>query len=162
MGEEKQLQTLDIAEQEAIGRAVVMMVKNAPMILKRTQIRYEDMALNALGIFPQQGTVYLRRYISGAFDGQYSFFLRTRVKPTSDDRKISEEARLNTIAMWLEGKPVTYDGKTYQIADYPALTEGRMIRQISRASPAFMASMQDDGTVDYQVNLQLQYFRKGN
>ena len=78
MGEEKHLQTLDIEEQEAIGRAVVMMVKNAPMIAKRMQIRYENMALNTLGIFPQQGTVCLRRYISGAFDGQYSFFLRIR------------------------------------------------------------------------------------
>lgn len=159
MSDERQIQVLDISEQEAIGAAIVLMIQQSPFVTDRIKVRFEDMGDNMIGVFAQQGTVYLARYLSGAFRAQYAFFLRYRVRPATDERRLAEQERLEALAKWLEGQTVTYGGTEYKLSAYPELADNRTIETIVRTSGAFTAQMADDGTVDYQVYLQLRYMK---
>lgn len=61
MSDERQIQVLDISEQEAIGAAIVLMIQQSPFVTDRIKVRFEDMGDNMIGVFAQQGTVYLAR-----------------------------------------------------------------------------------------------------
>lgn len=142
-------QVLDIAEQEAIGSALVLAIQKCPDIVKaKKNIMFESIDSGKIGLFPQQGTVYLKRFISGSFTAQYNFFLRYRARPSTDAQKLKAEELLNNIALWLENE-----------IEYPELTGGRVIESISRNSHAFAADMAEDGEVDYQIYLSLKYRR---
>lgn len=158
---DKEVQVLDIAEQEAIGAAIVLMAQQSPFY-KDTAIvtRYEALSGNTLGIFPQQGTVYIQRFVSGTFIAQYVFAMRYRCKPVSDARKLAEETRLEALARWLEKQTVTYKGKEYELSEWPELTGERRIQSVSRTSTVFAAAAANDGTIDYQVNMNLRYIKK--
>lgn len=152
------LQNLNMDEQEAIGKAVVLMLQQCPFIsVNSITLKFEDMAEDTIGVFPEQGTVYLKKFLSGAFIAQYAFFLRYRVGKTDDEGRIGYEDMLENVARWLEKSPVICDGTTYQLAEYPALTDKRVIDSIVRTSNAYNATQADDGTIDYQVYLQLRY-----
>lgn len=160
MSDERQV--LDIGEQEAISDALMLMIQQSPMIIgRRITTRYEDMATGVIGLFTQQGTVYLQRYLSGSFAAQYSFCLRYRIKPSTDEQKISEQERLDAIAKWLEGQKVTYGGQEILPPEYPELTDRRTIEQITRTSNAVLEAVYQDGAVDYVEYLTLRY-RKQN
>jgi len=108
-------------------------------------------------MFPQQGSVYLRRFVSGTFIAQYNFFLRYRRKETTDEGRIKDEATLDLIGKWLERNPVQVGTEVYELQNYPELTDNRTITQITRTSSAFLAERAQDGTSDYQIYLQLRY-----
>lgn len=156
-------QALGIEEQEAMTRAVGLMVQECPVVKSRKAVvRIEDIltAPGSIGVFPLQGSVYLRRYISGAFVGQYLFMLRYRVRPGGDESKIIAADALDQIGRWIEGAAVTVNNTEYQLSEYPGLTEGRTIDSIERQTNAFLAALTEDGTADYQINLKVTYSRK--
>jgi len=157
----EQVQVLDISEQKAVSEALIRMIQESPMVKgTKTAVRHGTVELGVIGEFAQQGTVYVKRYVSGSFIGQYAYFLRYRVKPTSDKDKIKAEQRLDALSRWLEGQKVEWNGTAYRLATYPPLDEERQIETITNTSGVFMADAGNDGTIDYQVHMALQYFKK--
>lgn len=154
-------QVLDISEQKAVSEALIRMIQKSPMVEgTKTKVRHATVDLNIIGEFAQQGTVYVKKYVSGSFIGQYAYFLRYRVKPTSDSDKIKAEQRLDALSRWLEGQRVEWNGQVYRLVAYPPLDEERQIETITNTSGVFMADAGNDGTIDYQVHMNLQYFKK--
>lgn len=157
MGEK---QALDIDEQQAMTRAVGLMLQKCPAVTNRQiTARVEDLLTTPgiIGIFPLNGSVYLKKYISGAFVGQHAFMLKYRTSPSDDEGKIDAADLLDRIGQWLEGREVTIDGEMYQLESYPDLTDGREITSIERTSNAFLNALAPDGTADYQINFKVQY-----
>lgn len=156
-------QPLNIDEQQAMTRAMGLMVQQCPVVSQRkATVRIEDVATkpNVIGLFPMQGAVYVSKYISGAFTAQYPFMLRYRVKPGNDESKITASEALGLIGEWLEGRDITFNNNSYQISAYPELTDGRTITAIERQTTAFLSSLYDDGTADYQINMVVTYSKK--
>lgn len=156
-------QALNIEEQEAMTRAIGLMTMECPVVKNRGMpIRIEDILTTpeSIGVFPLQGSAYVQKFISGAFDGQYKFMLRYRVRPGDDESRIAASNALDLIGRWLEGSAVMISKAEYQISGYPELTEGRSITRIERDTNAFLAALMDDGTADYQINLTVTYHRK--
>lgn len=156
-------QPLDISEQQAITRAMGLMVQQCPVVTQRNiTVRIEDIIPqpNVIGLFPTQGAVYVSKYISGAFTAQYPFKLMYRVKPGSDESRITACEALGLIGEWLEGRSITYDNESYQVSAYPELTGGREITAIERQSTASLFALYDDGTADYQINMVVRYTGK--
>jgi len=160
MSEEKQV--LEIEEQEAIAKALIMMIQQCPFVESQDiTTRYEDLNEDySLGVFAKQGTVYSKRFITGSFQAQYVFFIGYRIKPTNDQKKINAEEFLSAIAKWLEGQKVTYGGVEYLPPAYPALSDNREILRMERTTDAFAATSQQSGTVDYQVHMKLEYQKR--
>ena len=161
MSDQQNLQVLDRGEQEAIGRAITLMIRECPFIGEGVVI-YENIdSPGEMGVFPTSGTVYLRRFISGMFIGRYAFQILYRIRPVSDEMKILEENRLEALSCWLEGQTVTFGGRQYPGSGLPELSDGRTVKSIQKTSHAMLAGILPDGSVDYQVYLQIEYQKKG-
>ncbi len=153
-------QPLDIEEQDAITAVVTLMLVRCPAVKnRRITTRVEELITtpNIIGVFPTNGSVYLKKYISGSFTAQQAFNIKYRISPTDDEDKVDAAEILNRVGQWLEGRRVTIDGESYQIEGYPELTEGRTITSIERQSNAFLAALSEDGQADYQINIRVQY-----
>lgn len=154
------LPVLNAGEQEAIGKAVVLLINTCPFI-NGIDVIYEDIAVGAMGVFPTSGTVYLKRFVTGMFIGRYAFQILYRIRPGADETKVREEKRLDALADWLEGRTVTFNGIEYQMVAAPELTDDRTLRMIEKSTNASIAGVLQDGSIDYQVYLQLEYQKKG-
>lgn len=158
MQDEKQV--LDIEEQKAVTRAVAVLLQKCPAVTNRKiTTRVEDLMTTpgVIGIFPLNGSVYLKKYISGSFVGQHSFMLKYRTVPSDDEARIDAADMLDRIGQWLEGRRITIDGSEYELSEYPELSDGREIVSIERQSNAFLNALMQDGSADYQINLKVQY-----
>ena len=79
---------------------------------------------------------------------------------STDTQKINGSERLDALAQWLEGRAVTYNGRTYQLANYPPLTDDRRLDSIERASSVYPTTPEQDGTINYRINMQLTYLKQ--
>lgn len=154
-------EVLTVTEQESIAKALILLLKQNPVFTGKTAYNMQEVKDNGMGLFPLQGTVYDKRFIDGSFYAVYAFAIRYRVALKSDENKVKEQDKLSQLAQWLEGKPITINGTTYQLTEYPALTDNREIREIVRTSDTYLADAFDDGSCDYQVQMRLRYFKKG-
>lgn len=157
---EKQAEILNAEEQDAIGKAVLLLVKECPAILPGIKVKYGDIADNTIGIFAQQSAVVTKRYINGIFTAQFPFMLLYRSKPTTDNDRIAREEMLNNIAKWLGGKKITANGIEYILKEYPQLSEGRQITEVEQLKTVALAGKLQDGSVDYTVDLRLSYKKR--
>ena len=157
---EVQKQSLDITEQEAIGRAVALLVAECP-VTKDVTTMWENVSTSAVGVFPEHGAVYDQRFISGSFMASYPFVLRRRTRQTDDEGRINVETELDKIARWLCGEVIEVGATSYQLQNYPPLSDDRTIKEIEKTSTVFLAGQTVDGITDYAVYLTLRYYRKG-
>ena len=156
--EEKQ--ALTITEQQAITAALIRMIKESP-VFQGAQVQADDVVKPGnIGVFSQGGSVYLRKFLSGSFFAKHTFFLIYRTKPSTDTQKINGSERLDALAQWLEGRAVTYNGRTYQLAYYPPLTDDRRLDSIERESSVYPTTPEQDGTINYRINMQLTYLKQ--
>ena len=160
---ENQRENLDENEQETLAAAVASMLASCPFLPSTITARFEDMdaAPGQIGIFPQSGSVYLQRFISGAFIGQYAFQLLYRVGAGADDNaRADAENLLGAIAEWLEGKNITYKGERFSCVKSPKLSAGRTLQSIERTSTAGLLGVRQDGSLDYSITLNLTYTKR--
>lgn len=157
---EKQTEILNAEEQDAIGKAVLLLVKECPAILSGIKVKYGDIADNAIGIFAQQSAVVTKRYVNGTFTAQFPFTVLYRSKPTTDNDRIAREEMLTNVAKWLAGKRITVNGMEHILKEYPQLSEGRRITGIEQLKTAALAGKLQDGSVDYTVDLKLDYKKR--
>lgn len=157
---EKQVEMLNAEEQDAIGKAVFLLITECPAIPMAIKVKYGDIADNAIGIFAQQSAVVTKRYITGVFTAQFPFTVLYRSKPTTDNDRIAREEILNNIAKWLAGKKITVDGREHILKEYPQLSEGRTITGIEQLKTVALAGKLQDGSVDYTVDLRLDYKKR--
>ena len=158
MEDNKNLKVLSIEKQEEIGQAVKKMIKEAPFY-HGEKIQLYDLENGGLGIFPTAGSTYVKRYVSGSFLGRYAFYLRSRILPGADLDKVHAQAYLGALASWLEGKPIEHKGQTYRL-QMPELTGGRKIQTVERTSAVNVSAVFQDGSMDFQVLINLDYFKK--
>lgn len=157
---EKQIEILNAEEQDAIGQAVFFLVKECPATPAGIKVRYGDIADNTIGIFAQQSAVVTKRYINGIFTAQFPFAVLYRSKPTTDSDRIAREEVLTNIAKWLSGRKITINGSDYILKEYPQLSEGRKITGIEQLKTVALAGKLQDGSVDYTVDLRLDYKKR--
>lgn len=161
MAQEKKYEALSTEEQEAIGKAIYGIMTECPAIPKSIRKSYGDINSNTIGMFAENGAIVRERFVSGAFIAQFPFTLLYRSKPDSDDERMAREQTLSNIAKWLCGKEIEQNGNTYQLSEYPALTDGRNITGIEQRQNVYQAGKLEDGSVDYQVHLIVEYKKKG-
>lgn len=98
----------------------------------------------SIGIFPLQGSMYLKKYISGSYTAQMPFQIVFRSSPGTNKASIDAQLVLEELSKWLEERCVEFKDKHMTLDS------------IVRTSPVFTAA-QDEKTVDYAVNMQLKY-----
>lgn len=115
-----------------------------------------------IGFFPTSGAVLQKNTedVTGHVTQVclYPCSVVYRAAPRSETQRMRIKEFLDALGRWLERQPVTLGGKTYQLSAYPALTSGsRIIKTISRTSPAYLHSSYQDGVEDWLITLRLDY-----
>ena len=146
----KELKALDTLEETQIREAVFKFFASCPLIPDNVSRQYGDVKNDSIAVFAQQGSgKYTKQYVSGSYEAQFPFFLRYRSQPTTIKNRLSAESLLDNIAKWMCGQDV-----------FPILTDGRKIEKIESGT-VYMVDKAEDGTIDYQVSMNLKYFKKG-
>ena len=106
-------------------------------------------AAPSIGIYTMQGAVYLEKCIDESFKAQYPFMIRYAVNATANGNRINAQEELDAIGNWLEK------------AEYPALTDKRVIESIERTATSYLYHREESGTEIYQCNFNLIYRKRG-
>lgn len=101
----------------------------------------------SVGIFPLQGAVYIKKYVSGSYVAQMPYQIVYRSSPTTNKASLEAQNLLEQLAEWMENSGIEFRD--------PHMT----LEAIVRTSPVFPAG-QDEKVMDYAVNMQLRYFYK--
>lgn len=144
---------LTIKDAESAGKGLLALVLQYPDFPKtfkadNSTIKWNSIADGtSIGIFPLQGAVYLKKYVSGNYVAQIPFQMQYKSSPTTNKASISAQEMLNDLAAWMEESGIEFKD--------PHLT----LQSIERTSQVFGGG-QDEKTVLYAVNMQLKYFYK--
>lgn len=87
----------------------------------------------------------------------YPFYVVYRTAADSQNSKIDIKEFLDKLGKWLEKQPVTIDGEAQKLFDYPELTEGRVITEIARQTPAYLDTTSEGNVQDWVISLALRY-----
>lgn len=98
----------------------------------------------SFGIFPMQGAIYIKKYVSGTFVGQFPFEIVYKSSPTRNATMLDAQKLLNNIGAWLEKCNI-------------AFSDTRITQEeIVRTSPVFPVSQSEKET-ELGITLQFRY-----
>ncbi len=147
------VEKLTIKDAENAGKGLLALVLAYPGYPKgfkadNTTVKWNSMnAERSIGIFPLQGAVYVKKYVSGSYIAQMPIQIQYKSSPTTNKESISAQQVVNDLAAWMEESGIEFKD--------PHLT----LETIERTSQVFGGG-QDEKTVVYAVNMQLRYFYK--
>lgn len=145
---------LTVGDSENAQKSIISLVLQYPDFpstfkANNTSIRWNRINdTTSIGIFPLQGAVYLKKYVSGSYAAQMPFQIVFRSSPTTNKASIDAQTALEELGKWLE------NSGGVEFKDPRMQLEG-----ISRTSNVFSFS-QDEKHADYGINMQLKYFYK--
>ena len=146
-------ESLTIKDSESAQNAILSLIQkypNFPVGFKADNKTVKWNGINdttSIGIFPLQGAVYLKKYVSGSYSAQFPFQIVFRSSPTTNKASIDAQNVVDSLGKWLENAGVEFN-------DTHMSLEG-----ISRTSVAFPVS-QNEKQLGYGINMQLKYFYK--
>lgn len=150
MADEKQ--GLSVDEQESIAEAVLRIVAafdNFPGSVNEGRIYLDDMKeAESIGIYPTNGAVVSKTYISGSFEATFPFTIYYKCNPENNQVVIEKREVLSGLSEWMENM------------EYPALTEGRKIQSIKRNTAVILSGKDEEGNAIFQCGFILKYFKK--
>ena len=160
---ERQLkQIIDVETTNLLSKVLIDLINDFPQ-------KPEDVAFNKLGdtgiaMFGLSGVAIQteQENIFGEITQEclYPFNLVYRISPRTEEQKMRVKEFLDLVGEWLEKQPITIGAETYQINEYPYLSESKKIESITRQNTAHLNSVYQDGVEDWTISLQLQYENK--
>ena len=150
MAEPEKLTIRDAENAQKGILALALAYPDYPNLFKadNTTIRWNSIKTDrSIGLFPIQGAVYLKKYVSGSYVAQMPFQILYKCSPTTNRASIEAQEMLNNLAAWMEESGIEFKD--------PHLT----LQSITRTSPVYSGE-QDEKTVVYAINIQLKYFYK--
>ena len=154
---------IDIDGTEAVSKVLLTLLNTFPGLSDGQSILFATLAeTSGIGFFPTTGAAYLSdtEDVTGHVSQMclYPFSVVYRAAPKSEVQRMRIKEYLDTLGKWLEKQPVTLNGTEYQLAEYPALSSGnRIIKAISRSSPAYINNAYQDGIEDWIIAARLTY-----
>ncbi len=87
----------------------------------------------------------------------YHFALVTRAKGLTEARRIATKEWLDKLGRWLNRQPVEINGIGYALENYPALTGGRILRELKLTVPAHLDGVGENGAEDWVCQVEARY-----
>lgn len=154
---------IDVDGSEAVSTVLLALLNRFPGLSETQNILFATLSESSgIGFFPTTGaalqsdtedvTGHVRQVC------QYPFSVVYRAAPKSEAQRLRIKEFLDALGKWLERQPVTLGGKEYRLAEYPALSSGnRIIKSVSRTSPAYINAAYQDGIEDWTIAARLIY-----
>jgi len=144
-----------ISDAESIYNAILKLVISYPnypasFTPSQTTVLWNSIPqTNGIGLFPMQGAIYLRRYVSGSYVAQVPFRIVYKTGLTNNSGKINSQVLIENVGKWLETCGIDFKDSNFTL------------ESIQRTSPVYLID-QDEKTTSLAVNLQAKYsFKKG-
>ena len=153
---------IDIDGSEAVSKVLLDLLNQFPGLADKAVLFSTLSDASGIGFFPTSGAALQsnKEDVTGHVLQvcQYPFSVIYRAAPKSETQRIRIKEFLDALGKWLERQPVTLNGHAHQISAYPTLASGnRVIKSISRTSPAYLNSAYQDGIEDWMITLRLDY-----
>lgn len=87
---------------------------------------------------------------------RYPFYVVYRVGSNSERVKMNAQTFLDGIGKWLCKEPVSIDGTVYKLSTYPKLSEGRIIKKITRDN-SYGLDPNKNGVQDWILPVSVEY-----
>ena len=161
MAEQKQIK-YDIDGYEAVTSALRELLNQYPALSTSDEIAFSTLGEDSgKAMFPISGSVIEteRRSVTGKVTEVclYPFYVIYRASGLNESRKAKVKEWLDTLGKWLEQKKVLIDGKEYQLEELPPLTEGRMFLSISRQTPAYLDTVNENKSENWAIYISARY-----
>lgn len=147
MSEKNKYELLETDEQKCIMKALYEKIRTYPG--KGTLgIDFEefDKQSSGLSLCSMQGAVYLKRSITGDFQGLVPFLLRYRSAPKTGRQRLNKIEFLEDLSGWISNRE-----------NYPEVSDGRVVETITAECVPFKDNADDAGNNDYVVVFNLIY-----
>ncbi len=154
---------IDIDGSEVVSKALLELLNAFPGLSGKQHILFATLSeTSGIGFFPTTGAALQsdKEDVTGHVTQVclYPFSVVYRAAPKSEAQRMRIKEYLDTLGKWLEQQPVILNGKEYRLGAYPALASGnRIIKSISRTSPAYINAAYQDGIEDWIIAARLSY-----
>lgn len=154
---------IDVEGSEAVSSVLLTLLNRFPGLSERQSVLFATLSeTSGIGFFPTTGAALLSDVedITGHVKQVclYPFSVVYRAAPKTEAQRLRIKEFLDALGKWLERQPVVLNGTEYQLDEYPALSSGnRIIKAISRSSPAYLNAAYQDGGEDWLIALRLTY-----
>lgn len=145
-------QPMNINDQESAGLAIFYLCSkypNLPFTAKQENLQWQNLGSSeCLGVFTMQGAHYLKKYVSGSYEGLVPLRLIYKTSPTSNGGRKNADTFLSDLASWLETCTATFKDNHMTLDS------------IERTSPVFKSDADNSGYEQYACTLNVKYFYK--
>lgn len=136
MAEEKQVR-YDIDGYDAITNAILELINQYPALEDNEIIEFALIdESSGIAMYPSPEAVIEieKQFVTGRVLQKcfYSMHIVYRTAAVSEKSRIRVKEWLDNMGKWLSGEPVTINGETYRLKEYPPLTGGRKIISFDR------------------------------
>ncbi len=150
MAEAEKLTIRDAENAQKAILALVLKYPGFPRTFKADNSTVKWNGINngtSIGIFPLQGAIYLKKYVSGSYTAQMPFQMVFRSSPTTNKGSVDAQTVLEELGKWLQESGIEFKD------------QHMTLEAIERTSQVFSFG-QNEKVTDYAVNMQLRYFYK--
>lgn len=161
MAEEKQVK-YDIDGYEAVTSALRELLNQYPGLSENDEIAFSTLGEDSgKAMFPTSGAVIEseKRSVTGKVTEVclYPFYVIYRASGLNENRKARVKEWLDTLGKWLEQKNVIIDGNEYYLEELPPLTDGRQFISISRQTPAYLDTVNENQSENWAIYISARY-----
>lgn len=165
MTEEKKQVRYDVDGFDVITAALRELINQYPGLSEGDEIMFSVLSEDGgKAMFPITGAVIdtEKKTVIGEVTQvcRYPFYIVYRASGLSENRKASVKEWLDNLGRWLERQPVTIGGTSYRLESYPALTGERRFLDISRQTPGYLDSINDNKSEDWNIYISARYENK--
>lgn len=159
---EQKIVKYDVDGYDAVTSALRELLNQYPALSSSDEITFSTLGENSgKAMFPTSGAVIEteKKSITGKVTEVclYPFYVIYRAAGLSENRKASVKEWLDNLGKWLEQKKVLIDGTEYQLAELPPLTDGRKFLSISRQTPAYLDTVNENQSENWAIYISARY-----
>ena len=166
MAEEKQVK-YDVDGYDVITTALMELINQYPALQKGDEVTFSVLDEDSgKAMFPVSGAVIEseKRNIIGHVTEVclYPFYVIYRAAGLSENRKAAVKEWLDNLGKWLERKKITVGEKSYKLSEYPPLTGSRKFLSISRQTPAYLDTVNENQSENWAIYISARYQNEYN
>lgn len=160
--EEKKQVRYDVGGFDDVTSALRELVNQFPGLNEDDEISFSTLSKESgKAMFPASGEIIEteKKTITGRVIQTclYPFYIIYRVAGLSENNKASVKEWLDNLGRWLERQPVSINGMEYRLKDYPALTGEHEFINISRQTPAYLDTVNENQSENWAIRITARY-----
>lgn len=162
MAEEKKNIRYDLDGFDVVTTAIRSLINQYPGLSPGDEITFSALdESSGKSMFPISGAVIEteKQDITGHVNQVclYPFYIIYRAGGLNEGRKAAVKEWLDNLGKWLELQEVTINNEPWKLAGYPTLTGNRKFLSISRQTPGYLDSVNDNKSEDWVISVSARY-----